>query len=290
MLLVSRQLYYFIITAEMHSLKDAASRLCITPSPLGRSLANLESELGVRLFYRSADGISLTPQGEQLYRSVYPVYQQLAQLKDRFHDNEKPRCPPLRVATDGLATGFSTIFADKLTALTPPRYLQMQELSVKEIASSLRRQTIDMGIVSDPLTDERGLYRHFLLEEPIKLAVPQEFSSQNVIRLMEAYPLAQNHMAPDNGHIKRIHAWYDLLGISPDILRFTEMSQRLYMVEQGLAVSLVPASTAHNIPDNIVLMDLPDGSPSVRRYVYCLLERYSNLKDPLALLESSMRY
>ncbi|ELY3087845.1 LysR family transcriptional regulator [Klebsiella aerogenes] len=290
MLFISRQLHYFIITAEMRSLKDAATRLCITPSPLGRSLAELESQLGTRLFFRSPDGIRLTPQGGSFYNQVYPLYQQLTQLGRRYQDHHEPGCNILKVASDGIATGFCTLFADKLSALTPPHYLQMQVLAVPDIGPSLRRHVIDACIVSDPLADEQDLYRQYLSEEPIRLAVSPELADHDVIWLMKEFPLAQYDIAPDNGHLRRVLAWFHLLGISPVILRFTEMAQRLSMVEQSLAVSLVPASTIRDIRrDTVTLLDLPDDSPSVCRYVYCLQEQHNALRDPLALLESSIR-
>lgn len=286
MVLASRQLHYFIVTAQTLCLTTAAAQLCITPSPLGRSIALLEERLGYRLFIRLPDGIRLTPQGESLYTAVRPLYQQLRQL-------EKGAALPihtLKVANDGLSAGFCTVFADKISALSPPQYLQVNIVPVPTMKMVLQQHLADLGIVSDPLGDERGLHKVCLPSDRVKLAVPQELAQHDVVQLMKTLPLAQYHVAPDNGHTRRVLSHLQELGVTPTILRFTEMAQRLRMVQQGLAVSLVPASAIRHMRDGqIQLRDLPGGEIIVNRYVYCLQEKAVSLQDSLALLESSIQ-
>jgi DNA-binding transcriptional LysR family regulator len=60
----------FVATADEGSFSAAARRLGLTPAAVSKSVARLEAGLGVRLFQRSTRSLSLTTEGEQLYRQV----------------------------------------------------------------------------------------------------------------------------------------------------------------------------------------------------------------------------
>ena len=60
-----RQLEYFVAAAELLSFSAAAERCCVVQSTISHQIANLEEELGVRLFERGGRAIGLTPVGEE---------------------------------------------------------------------------------------------------------------------------------------------------------------------------------------------------------------------------------
>ena len=60
----------FVASADEGSFSAAARRLGITPAAVSKSVARLESGLGVRLFQRSTRILSLTEEGERLVRQV----------------------------------------------------------------------------------------------------------------------------------------------------------------------------------------------------------------------------
>lgn len=60
----------FVISAEEASFSAAARKLGLTPAAVSKSVARLESGLGVRLFQRSTRSLSLTEDGELLYKQI----------------------------------------------------------------------------------------------------------------------------------------------------------------------------------------------------------------------------
>lgn len=64
------QLLYAEILAQHHSMKKAADALHISKSGLSLAITQLENELGVKLFERSAKGTYLTKKGRQLLASI----------------------------------------------------------------------------------------------------------------------------------------------------------------------------------------------------------------------------
>jgi DNA-binding transcriptional LysR family regulator len=60
----------FVATAEEASFSAGARKLGLTPAAVSKGVARLETGLGVRLFQRSTRSLSLTAEGERLYREV----------------------------------------------------------------------------------------------------------------------------------------------------------------------------------------------------------------------------
>jgi DNA-binding transcriptional LysR family regulator len=67
---LSTHLDAFVAAVDEGSFSAAARRLGITPPAVSKSVARLEAGLGVRLFQRSTRSLSLTAEGERLYRQV----------------------------------------------------------------------------------------------------------------------------------------------------------------------------------------------------------------------------
>ncbi len=61
----SKRMHYVLEVARAYSISTAAETLGITQSALSRSIADIEMELGVRLFNRLPRGVQLTPAGER---------------------------------------------------------------------------------------------------------------------------------------------------------------------------------------------------------------------------------
>lgn len=60
----------FVRSAETGSFSAAARRLALTPAAISRNVAQLERNLGVKLFQRSTRGLTLTEAGERFLQSV----------------------------------------------------------------------------------------------------------------------------------------------------------------------------------------------------------------------------
>lgn len=52
-----------VTVADTGSFRSAARSLGVTPSAVSKSIARLESELGVRLIHRTSRVMTLTPEG-----------------------------------------------------------------------------------------------------------------------------------------------------------------------------------------------------------------------------------
>ncbi|MFP6833793.1 MAG: LysR family transcriptional regulator, partial [Porticoccaceae bacterium] len=80
------KLHTFEVAARHCSFSLSAEELSITPSAISHRINGLEDELGIQLFKRSHRKISLTSEGERIYRtlkqSLNTLNQEILEVRD----------------------------------------------------------------------------------------------------------------------------------------------------------------------------------------------------------------
>ncbi|MFF9649653.1 LysR family transcriptional regulator [Streptomyces sp. NPDC014622] len=78
------QLRYFVVSAELGNISEAAEKLCASQSTVSSAVMRLERQLGVQLLLRHhARGVTLTPSGRHLLREARALLGQARNLKAR---------------------------------------------------------------------------------------------------------------------------------------------------------------------------------------------------------------
>ncbi|AOX99594.1 LysR family transcriptional regulator [Jeongeupia sp. USM3] len=95
----------FTRSAETGSFSAAARRLALTPAAVSRNVAQLERNLGVRLFQRSTRGLALTEAGERL---LHGLGGGLAQIHAAIADVSANAGQPAGVLRLAAAPGFGS--------------------------------------------------------------------------------------------------------------------------------------------------------------------------------------
>lgn len=76
-----QQVVAFATVARNSSFATAARELSQTPSTIAKSIARLESQFGVKLFYRTTRQVSLTPDGQQLFEQCQRILEEVEALR-----------------------------------------------------------------------------------------------------------------------------------------------------------------------------------------------------------------
>ena len=91
------RLRLFNIVVQTGNITHASSILNISQPALSRQIKSLEDEIGVQLFVRNTDGLTLTKAGINLSKSVYSVANEIEKVQNNLFANEDIPKGKLRV-------------------------------------------------------------------------------------------------------------------------------------------------------------------------------------------------
>ncbi len=86
-----QQLKYIIAIAECGSITAAAQKLLVAQPSLSKSVAELEKEMGITLFYRSHRGVYLSEEGSKFLSYARQVVEQAELLEQQYKQKDPPR-------------------------------------------------------------------------------------------------------------------------------------------------------------------------------------------------------
>lgn len=137
----------FLRAAEARTLAGAARAMGVQHTTIGRRLTALERSLGVALFLRGPEGLTLTPIGEE----VLPLAQKAEHDLKALHELVSSRRSRVRLA---LPSGFVTLFAEDLALLAQ----EHPELTLETVSSGqfadLQRGDADLALRIGPILDQ----------------------------------------------------------------------------------------------------------------------------------------
>jgi len=103
------KLRIFHAVAEAGSFTHAGEALNLSQSAVSRQISTLEGDVGTELFHRHARGLTLTEQGEMLFRTAHEMSAKLAMTEALLTDVKDQPSGELKItATVGVATTWLT--------------------------------------------------------------------------------------------------------------------------------------------------------------------------------------
>ncbi len=168
----------FAAIAETGSFSKAARRLRIAQPPLSRHIRQLEDELGLKLFVRSATGVQITREGSLLLQQARAVLDDASALLDLATRARAGRAGTLRVAmAPGLCEVVNRIRIH-LVKTVPELAIEGTDMSSAQQYAALRRRLVDVGLLRD-MPDDPDIDT-----EPL-------FAERFVALVSESHPLAK---------------------------------------------------------------------------------------------------
>ncbi len=77
---------YAVEVAKAGSLSKASERLYVAPPNISRCIRELETDLGITIFERTAKGVTLTADGEEFIHYAKGLLSQIAHIENRFRE------------------------------------------------------------------------------------------------------------------------------------------------------------------------------------------------------------
>lgn len=178
-----QQFLAFAQTARRGSFAAAARDLGNAPSTLAKSVARLEAQLGVKLFHRTTRQVSLTPDGERLFRRCERV---LAEVEDLQAEAAGTRAAPSGTIRIDMPIAYGRRIVMPRLAQLLHRHPQLQlDLRLQDAYADLVRDGLDLAIRVGALQDSRLVARRIDWQQLILVASPDYLQAQGTPRRVE---------------------------------------------------------------------------------------------------------
>ena len=142
-----RQLRTFVAVAELGTVSRAATQLRIAQPALSRQIANLEQELGLKLFDRLGRRLALTSEGEQLLGNCRGLLNDVIAITERAQELQHGDIGTLRLAAapqfiEGVISRFLHRYAQRFPKV---RVELIEAISWNDTMAMLDRREIHLG-------------------------------------------------------------------------------------------------------------------------------------------------
>ncbi len=147
MTLSIRHVKYFVATAELGRVSQAAINLNISQSAVTAAIKELESTVGAALFARTHAGMELTVAGRRFLSSAYSILAAVDEALN-LHDDQSVVAGSLSVVTTYTVMGyFLPHHLQRFSQLYPQIALNVYELNREAIEEGLISARYDMAVV-----------------------------------------------------------------------------------------------------------------------------------------------
>jgi LysR family transcriptional regulator, regulator for bpeEF and oprC len=178
-----QQFLAFAQTARRGSFAAAARDLAASPSTLAKSVARLETALGVKLFHRTTRQVSLTADGERLFHRCERV---LAEFEDLQADAAGTRVAPSGTLRVNLPIYYGRRFVMPLLAKLMRAHPALTlEVRLQDGFADLVRDGIDLAVRMGELSDSTLVARRIDWQHLVMVASPAYLKAHGTPRKLE---------------------------------------------------------------------------------------------------------
>lgn len=151
-----RKLQYFVALFEEGSVSRAAERLNIVQSALSMQLKQLEAELGIRLFDRSAQGVRPAPAARHFYALCLGLLRQYDGVLQEMRDFNQQVAGVVRLGLmPSICRGPFAPILQRYLAAYPEVEVRVFESTSGSLADMLLSDDLDLAICNAPASKSR---------------------------------------------------------------------------------------------------------------------------------------
>ncbi|MCH0540321.1 LysR family transcriptional regulator [Streptomyces sp. MUM 203J] len=235
------QLRYFVVSAELGKISEAAEKLCTTQSTVSSAVMRLERQLGVQLFLRHRSrGVTLTPSGRRLLREARALLTQAQNIKNQGDALVSDTAGRLNV---GFFAPIAPFLLPMTHRMTRKRHVRLQlnvhEASADQLLEHLRDGRCELIVTYDFLAG--GSRFHPLVDLPVHALVaesdPRGRDGPVALGELVMQPLVTLDSPPLIRHFEKLYA--DAGVATPQVIRTSSLETLRGLVAAGSGVALM---------------------------------------------------
>ncbi len=250
---------------EIGSFTKAAEAMGYSQSAVSQMVQSLESELSLKLLYRSRNGIKLTPEGEALLPYLQRTVNHYNAMLEKTRELKGLNGGLIRIGTlssvssqwlPGLIKDFQTLY--------PKVHFLLHQGDYTTIPAWVRAGEIDFGFVNPDAESVRGLHTIFVTSGGHKAVLHPDhpLAAQPWVTLEQL--AKETFLLLEEGCLSEPLEAFRTLGLEPRVeLRMHDNFSICSMVEANVGVSILPELALRKM--NFRIVQLPTVPPVIRR-------------------------
>ena len=247
-------LRYFIEVSNQLSFSKASKTLHISQPGLSQQISSLEKQLGFKLLNRTTRKISLTEEGEYLYKKLSPSFYTIEKTLSKLVESKGIPKPNVQVAAvPSAASTYIPHLLKRIISKYPEVEFHLHETTSSSAISLVNQQKCHLGFIRTPINKDiltnEGLSMLEFQHSPLQLVVStvHPFAQKKSIDLSEAKDELFIHY--DGG---QAHSLQFLLekactssGFVPkELCKGSELLTIAHLIANNLGVALMPKDMA----------------------------------------------
>jgi LysR family transcriptional regulator, transcriptional activator of nhaA len=151
------QLYYFWTIAKSGSYRAAAETLYLAVPTLSLQMAQLEKTHGMRLLERGRRGVSLTPQGREIFEHCERIFSEGEALAATLRKGPDAVAPTLRLGVQESISAWIVLkMLDFIAQSAPEMKVTVLGGAQSDLQEKLRRRALDVAVTNFDYTAALG--------------------------------------------------------------------------------------------------------------------------------------
>lgn len=230
--------------AHDRNFRVTGERLHLTQPAISSRINQLEQELGVKLFERSAREVVMTPAGQAFIEDARDIVRRYEAMMSR-HGRSADSTSKVRI---GLSSSMVHLLLPRITDLLRAQYPGWKldivtDDTAQKLTTLLPERAIDIALTAHPVSTGANLevlpvctLPMVWVASPALMPASEEFSTPNEIARFPIITYAAGTLNAD-----RVMAFFDAGGAKPSsFITSNSLATSIYMAISGLGITIVP--------------------------------------------------
>jgi LysR family hydrogen peroxide-inducible transcriptional activator len=264
------ELRYIVAVAQERNFRRAAEKSFISQPALSLAIQKLEEELGLKIFERGKNNISVTPVGMEIVGQAQRTLEEAEHIREIAKQGKDHLAGTLRLGIIySVGPYLLPDLVPALKKLAPDMPLEIEENITANLDTLLHNGKLDVIIIALPFGDS-GIITKAVYDEPFEVVVDNEHRWVNRRSIKAEELAAEKVLLLDSGHCfsnQVAEACPELNRKGTDIQQGTSFETIRNMVASGLGITVLPASANSARYRNKLLKVIPFANPAPSRRI-----------------------
>ncbi len=270
------ELRYIIAVARERHFGRAAQACHVSQPTLSVAVRKLEDELGVTLFERAANELTITPLGQRIITQAQRALEETELIKRIAQEDKDPLAGPIHFGVIYTVGPYLLPHLIPLLHKSAPRMtLLIEEGYTAHLTERLRRGEVDVIVISLPFA-EPGVVTQAVYDEPFKVVLPVQHPWKKEKSIKPRALAQENLLLLGAGHCFRDQVLKacpalnraSAIGSLQRTLEGGSLETIRHMVASGAGITVLPCTSVrgHEAEDHL-LVTRPFADPAPKRRI-----------------------